>query len=404
MIKLARKIARLGVQAFFLPVIALLWLLKPLKSVKFARLSAERIGNLTMVPELFLRDLQLGGKDRGTWYIFICAKPCNKALLGMYRRHLTIIESAPLLKAFDVCKALLDAAALHEPLGYVLHEYKLFDEGRPVLRFTPEQEERGRQGLGAMGIGEKDWFVCFHNRDSAYLKAAVPDADFSYHDYRDCRVENFIEAAQLVVKRGGFALRMGSIVARPLPETGEPRIIDYATRFHDEFMDLYLIAKCRFFIGSDTGLAQVATAFDRPIVNTNVPRIDWAAFRAQDIFIHKKTRSLREGRVLTYAEILERGLSEFGRADQFAAAGLTHEENTPEEIADATHEMLTRLDGTWKADDKAEALQQSYRSLFTPRHFCFGFRSRVGSDFLLKNASALFGKNAPILQTTEPPR
>lgn len=404
MTALARRAARLAVQALCLPAIALLYALRPVKRVKLGQLMAERIGNLTMAPELFLRDLQLGGKDRDTAYFIFCGKPCNRPLLEMYRRRLTIIESPALHKIFNICLPLLRKTSLHEPLRYILNEYRLFDEVRPVLSFTPEEEERGRRGLSAMGIGENDWFVCFHNRDSAYLKSTIPNADFSYHDYRDCHVENFLEAARLVVKRGGFALRMGALVAEPLPQTGEPRIIDYATRFHDEFLDLFLISKCRFFIGSDTGLAQVATVFDRPIVNTNVPRVDWASFRRHDIFIHKKIRSAREGRLLTYAEILERGISDFMRGDQFKAAGLVLEENTPDEIADAAREMLARLDGGWKPDPAVEDLQERYRLLFTPRNFCYGFRSRVGGDFLRKNEQALFSPRTRMTQTTEPPR
>lgn len=55
----------------------------------------------------------------------------------------------------------------------------------------------------------------------------------------------------------------------PLPAMD--RVVDYA--HHPERspeLDLFLAARCRFFIGTSSGLALVATVFSRPVLYTNL--------------------------------------------------------------------------------------------------------------------------------------
>lgn len=377
-----RTLVRLAVQAAGLTFVALLFLLRPFLKLKIGRLRYERIGNLAVNTELFLRQRALG--DDGARRVFLSGTPCNRQLLTMIRRRLTVVESPLLVKVYEVCRSLLDATPFHESLAYRFTEFDLFDGGEPGLSFTEEEEAEGRAALQAMGIGPSDWFVCLHNRDSAYLDESQPDGKWAYHDYRDCSLENFLPAADFVAEKGGFVLRMGQAYKERL--AGErPRLIDYARLHRSDFLDVYLLAKCRFMIGSDAGLAQVPTIFNRPVVNTNVPFVDWASFRSGDIFIQKRLYSDEERRILSYPEILARGWERFYRTEWLAERRLRLIENTPEEILDAVREMHERLEGRPAYTPGDEALQSRYRGLLGPGRVFHGFRSRLGRDFLYKN-------------------
>lgn len=381
-----RSLARLAVQAAGLIVVAVLFLLSPFLKLKFGRLRYERIGNLAVNTELYLRERALD--DDGARRVFLSGVPCNRQLLTMIRRRLTVVESPLLVRIYEICRGLLDATPFHESLSYRFTEFDLFDGGEPALTFTAEEEEAGRAALQAMGIGPSDWFVCLHNRDSAYLDESQPDGRWRYHDYRDCSLENFLPAADFVAEKGGFVLRMGQAYKEKLPGQ-RPRLVDYARLHRTDFLDVYLLAKCRFMIGSDAGLAQVPTIFNRPVVNTNVPFLDWAAFRSADIFIQKRLYSEEEGRVLSYPEILKRGWERFYRTEWLAERRLRLIENTGEEILAAVREMHERLEGAaYSTED--DALQARYRALLGPGKVFHGFRSRLGRDFLYKNKEMIF--------------
>ena len=45
-----------------------------------------------------------------------------------------------------------------------------FNNTKVNLYFSNNEEEKGRSLLADMGIGKEDWFICFHTRDSKYLK------------------------------------------------------------------------------------------------------------------------------------------------------------------------------------------------------------------------------------------
>lgn len=376
-----RTLARLAVQAVGALVLAGLYLLRPFLLVKIGRLRYERVGNLAVNTELFLRrSAREGGRAR---HVFLSGPPCNRQLMTMIRRRLAVVESAWLAKAYEICRPLLDATPFHEALAFRFTEFDLFDGAGPCLSFTEEEEARGREALRAMGIGPNDWFVCLHNRDSAYLDASQPGGKWGYHDYRDCSLESFLPAADYVAERGGFVLRMGQAVKEPLAGA-RPRLIDYARLHRSDFLDVYLLAKCRFMIGSDAGLAQVPTIFNRPVVNTNVPFVDWAAFRSEDIFIQKRLYSEAEGRALSYPEILARGWERFYRTEWLAERRLRLVENTAGEILEAVREMHERLEGAAYSPED-DALQAKYRALLGPGRVFHGFRSRLGRDFLYKN-------------------
>ena len=153
---------------------------------------------------------------------------------------------------------------------------------------------------------------------------------------------------QPVTEKGYYAVRMGSVV-KDLLDTSNGMIIDYATNgSRTEFLDIYLGAKCRFFIGSAAGITELPKVFRRPILSVNQLPLEWThSWGPQDIFIPKKIWLRSEARFLTYLEILTSGIGTGVNGNQYSEAGADPIENTPEEIASAVLEMEARLSGEW---------------------------------------------------------
>ena len=258
------------------------------------------------------------------------------------------------------------------------------------LSFNPEEESRGSEALRQMGIPEGSSFVCFHARDSAYLETLYPDKHWGYHDYRDTSVHNYVPAAEELANRGYFAVRMGSVVEEAL-RTGNPRIIDYATNgCRTDFLDVFLSAKCRFFIGSSAGLDSVSNSFRRPIACANhIPLQNALTWGPNDSFIPKKLRSREMGRFLTFREIIESGAGSYSRAEQYEQAGIDVLENSPQEITALVVEMDERLDGRWQTTAEDEELQRRFWSAVKLDGSHGHLLPHVGGEFLRQNQGLL---------------
>ena len=192
-----------------------------------------------------------------------------------------------------------------------------------------------------------------------------------------------------LVKRGFWAIRVGAVVDKPLASSNE-KIIDYATKYRTDFLDIYLNAKCCFFLGCTAGLWGIPAIFRRPIALVNFIPLDNAhSWGEENLFIPKKLWLRDQQRFLTFPEILN---SKIGRAyfnELYEDAGIEVLENTPEEISAVAIEMDRRLKGTWETTQEDEQLQQRFWSLFDGSDLHGVFSARIGAEFLRQNQDLL---------------
>lgn len=359
-------------------------LLAPDKKIVFCRLYFERIGHLAINTDLFMRRKQLYGIPPDALYIFLSGPPANRQLLEMWKRHLNIIENEQLLNFLysDELKA-------SDPIFMRNRsEYYEFNNADPTLTFTEEEKERGRAGLKEMGIAENDWFVCVFARDQEYLQTLYPDLNLDYHEYRNADINTFRKAIDYIVGLGGYVVRMGSKVAQAL-DYDHPKVIDYATRYRTDFMDIYLGAHCRFWLGTPSGIGEVACIFDVPQYSVNVAPPGIPPFKKNCFYIPKKLKDRDTGEYLPFGKFY----SNFKLWDQPGIMngvqqyemGYAYEDNSEDEILDLAVEAVQRHEGTFVRTAADEEFLQAYYDLFPPDHFAVNVKSPVGRDFLRKN-------------------
>jgi putative glycosyltransferase (TIGR04372 family) len=353
-------------------------------------LRSERIGHFIADTEIYLSECELGMHGRNYVDIFYHTKPVsNRQLKKMWDRKLLVFGMA---RFVDFANRLIPGGKQHViPMrcDQCRDNFGVLGLTGPHLVFTPDEEKSGRLALAEMGINSGKEFICFHTRDAAYLESVLPATDWSYHRYRDADIKDFLPAVEKLADRGYAMVRMGARVKDALP-TQHGGIIDYARNGRSEFLDIYLTSRCRFFLGTSTGISNVPMMFRRPVVCVNVlPYGSIDVFTNRDIVIPKKIWIKREKRFASFQEIFASEIAHFGQAHLYADKGLEVIDNTPEEICEAAEEMNAVLEGKKIYDEEDERLQEQFRSLFQGSSKAKRLFPRIGSAFLRNNKGLL---------------
>lgn len=375
---LLRKIKLFATKSYYIPIyilaipaVLIIRLIKPWLLVRLGGLHSTRIGHFAANTELYLCERAAGvnvPNQRHIDIFYMGGKPvCNQQLATMWKRVLRIWP-AWLVAPIDQINRLIPSGESHE-IGKNANSDRdilnLLDRVPPHLQFTAEETARGEDGLRAMGIPAGVPFVCLAVRDSAYLASQLGSIDFSYHDYRDSDVQNYVLAAEALANRGYYVIRMGAKVREPINST-HTNIIDYATNgMRSDFMDIYLGSKCEFCITVGTGYDAVPYIFRRPIVYVNlVPVAYLPTFRAQYIGIFKHHIDSTSNNELSLSEIFIRGVGFCMRSSDYKAKGVTLVENTPQEIRNVVIESAERIAGTWKEHPADNSVQRSFWEIY----------------------------------------
>lgn len=367
-----------------MPIVLLIRLIRPLVVVRFGALRSERIGHFASNTEIYLCKRDLTSQKPRNFDLFYCEGPVsNYQLKRMWSRVLPIYN---LIKWVDKVNRLLPKAREHTVDFSADRDVDgLIKQSRPHISFTAQEEALGRKGLADLGISCGSSFVCFQARDSAYLENTLNGRSWDYHDYRNSNINNYIPAAQALAERGYFPIRMGSMVKERL-DNSNLKIIDYATKGRTDFLDIYLGAKCRFFLCDTVGTYAIAEIFRRPIAWVNfIPLELVPTWRRKYLFIPKKLWLRVERRFLTFKEILDFGIGRFLNSQRYEKASIEVIDNAPEEILALSLEMDDRLKGVWQETEEDRQLQKRFWELFRISDVNHIFLSRIGAQFLRQN-------------------
>lgn len=356
--------------------------------IRFAIVSnPDRIGHMVAEVDCFLKERALGLiPDERLILLLDRRRAGNRALLDVYKHHFTVLDRPWQRRLFS---ELAKIPALRLPLGRPIiglgesarypQVLGLWGDRPPVITLPDDIETRGRARLAEMGVPEGAWFVCVHVRESGYSPA-----DESTHAHRNADIASYRPAIEAITSRGGWVIRVGDPTMRPLEDMEQ--VVDYAlSDLKADWMDLWLCAHNRFFLGTTSGLTMLAAMFNKPSALVNlIPHGASYGMAPNDISI-PKTLVNRSGRPLRLGEIFGTPLSLYRFAFVFEAKGVRILDNSPEEIRDLVVEMMDRLEGRFEVTEDDEDLQRRYRAFLGPADYAFGTQSRIGRDWLRAN-------------------
>ena len=358
---------RLGIRALLIfPILPILYLIEPVYRIRLGTMYTQRIGHLALNTETFIRKHRYTGFHKRTIYIFAGYDPANKQLMKMWRRlegdPVIFTESKLLSRIFFAWRSILIETRFWDRQSTNFVEYTLFSKTEPVLHFTEEEEQAGIQALKDMGLPPSSWFVPIHVRDGAYLTSWRPELEKYWKrvEQRNCSIENFLDAAKYIADLGGYAIRVGAVVDKPLPENLHPRIIDYATKYRSDFMDIYLGAKCRFYIGTTSGPDALADIFNKPLLGTNQVPYNMSRNNQKSIILPRLLTSPETGEVVPFSQAKTKGYySDWETPSSMDPSKrlFIPIENSAEDILNGVKDMLDGLDEKPVNADDQETLE-----------------------------------------------
>lgn len=389
---LLKRVQRLAGQAAartlcWLVILPVLWLVEPFWRIRLTHLWVARFGPLAYNTHVFVGTRILEGPERRTTRVLFGARPSNRTLFDMWKRVLPIIES-PLLSAFyHYAGEAVARTRFFKPLPNNYHDHRPLNVG-PILAFTEAEEHRGKTLLADMGLGPDDWFVVFQNRDADF-HARTGLGDSGTH--RLCAIDSFLKAAEEITRRGGFAIRIGAGVSGPLPETGNPRIIDYASHFRSDWNDIYLLGKCRFLLAPGTGTVFVPGLFGRPVAQSNMLPYIPNPIGRDSLYLTKLLHRASDGRLLSYGELHDMGAFDFFHPHEallrfpweLDELGLVAVDNDDDEIVALCRDMFDQMAGM-PPDPEAARLQRLYKTRFLSQSTNVDLIPDLAPSFVLK--------------------
>ena len=396
LIKLLRHCLNISILIIVSPFCILVMAISPLMVIRFGTLMSSRIGHFAADTEAYLCSKDIEIRSRVVIDIIGCsAKTCNHQLKTMWSRTLKLWPAPSLINAMDMgCIFWSNGSKKHHISLYNRGpDYRLFSVTRSHIEFTEQEEELGKKLMHELGIDpEKNW-ICIHNRDDAYLEALFK-RKVSYHDYRNYSIGSMLKAAEALTKKNYYVIRVGSVVNERL-NTKNQLIVDYANcKLRSDFLDVYILAKCKFFLGSESGIWAIPLIFRKPIALVNFTLLSnfydknyqpWYVILKH--FWHKKLQ-----RYLSIREIFELGLDGAGHSEIYEQADVKLIENSNQEIMDIAEEIEERTSGRWRELQLDCDLQNRFQMIlrdFAPKNFQGEITIRIGTTFLRENSYLL---------------
>jgi len=200
-------------------------------------------------------------------------------------------------------------------------------------------------------------------------------------------ISNFNDAAQLLADRGFQVVRLGVSTSQRFLAADEKVIFDYANNgFRDEFLDVFLVARCSFMMSTSSGIDSLSQTFRKPLYNVGV-------IAPSQLYIHRNVHSIVQ-RFISMVDGHRLTLSESMALPKITDRSLWSlklglQPNTSQQIADLAGEATERFLGNWQPSNHQGELQTRFLALLPSEFRRFSIRGGIGSRFLEEHADWL---------------
>jgi len=372
--------------------------------VKINIMTTDRIGHLACEIEPLLR---LNVDKNDCLYLFLSTGQniANHYLYDLIKFHTNVVEDSffhhlyitrpTLLNDFffaeypyDVNSRMRGVKASEINTNGFKNLVNIYQNSEPALVIPEEDVNFGWEFLKNYGITPQEKIVCFHVRDNAYLSGKFPEKNFSYHNFRDADVQTYLPAIEYLIEQGYKVVQIGASTNQKLAIESN-HYIDLANNRSEEygdFLELFLLDICHFFLANFSGPYGVATIFDTPILIVNGTPVQhpygkFGRFLPKRIFQHGDEIMLPElcrGKPLSNENKAPIYLC-FNQVE-FTKYGVEYVDNSQEDILKAVIEFEARMEGKTFDMTLTEQQQSYYDAL--PDDFCHKNYCVVSDSFL----------------------
>lgn len=287
----------------------------------------------------------------------------NARMFEIFRKYLCIIDDTNINLWKYIVKFHREKLSLNHFTRYYARvgQCTLLDDTMPVICFSESEGKEAREKMLKMGLqGE---YICLHARDNGTKGKEFGEGRAERSSARNCDINSLKKASLYIREQNMHVVRMGKFEDQIC---NIPDILDYANKYQDDLLDFYLLANCKFMIGSDSGLTTVALYWRTPVLMINTLGIVYGyegqVYTETTMYIPKKFYSEKKQRYLNLYEIcdMENKCDWTENNVEYVKYGIAIQDNTEEEIYLAVKEMNDRLAGVWKESEEEKNARNKY--------------------------------------------
>ena len=369
------------------------------KKFKISVIHIDRLGHLALDTQLFFIKHEVRSIQDVSYFLIAPhvrnKRVINGELLSMFKSFSKGVDgvimacTTPLFILVNCMeKALKDNNLLYE-MKMESNESE-FSLGLKTISFDSFQYLYGMKILRKMNIPKSNKIVSIFARDSSYLKNKSPQEDWSYHDYRDCDVNTYIDSIKYLINKGYTVVRVGSEFSDKL-KFSDKNYIEYClSEFKSEFMDLFLISVSDFVVGTTSGATDLAILFDIPFLGVNYAPFMESPLGKNDLFIQKKIVN-QHHKVVPYKDIIHNTKYHLFDGNRMRIEHNMHcIDNTPNEIYNAVIEMTLRMEHKFTLSAKQKVLLNNYYKNFCSRNVWSNKSAPISIKWLENNKELYF--------------
>ena len=388
--KLYRSLITITQILFFSPqwIPLLIWLQKNKKFLIIADLErhGQNISNFVTFIEPELRKQKLL-RGKLTEVIILMSADCDNAYLQMrYSREVAFVTKKT-SKGYPILKiASLFYGNKVSPSAQIIR----FPICSSLTRFTNVECSTGRAFLSAHERTFSRSFLCYAVRNRIYYENwnKVYSKQIKINLNRDPSEATYLDAFANYSKDGMSVVRMGKFLEPVAPKIRSDTFFDYASEFRSDFLDVFLIFRCKFFVNGATGLFSIAQALNKRVAHCDLYDIRMLCAQ-NDLQIFQRLWLHEESRYATISEMLR--IHNYSKDTVQSRINIELVKNTSLEIANVVDEMNARIDGTWVETKEDIELQRRYQELivkYSDKPEWNG-GGRIGAQFLRDNQDLL---------------
>jgi len=331
------------------PIILLFLFTRLFINLKIGKIETQRIGH--MIPQTENVILEKKKKlNKNQYFIWFTDKiVCNHYILKKFEKDLIILPRQ-ILEPINIFFSFFN---FNKKFNYyhkdrITNEYRygkkdddlnLLKQFPSSIIFIDNEKKIGDQLLQNIGLKENN-YICFATRSNKYR-------DEKYESNRNSNIDNLMGAVEYMISNEIMAVRLGKNNDKKI-EWDSNKIIDFSlSKKSSDFLDLYLVSKCKFMLTGGSGILYMAQLMRKKTLIISFFQFDTLHHHALDylpMVLPKKFFSSHENKTLSYKEVFERKLTSINTKHDLKMMGYELIENTDKEIKEATTNMNNLLD------------------------------------------------------------